>query len=208
MKKLYNARCIYAWLTKTARKYKLRVSVCVLIALLFTMYPILNYGSNSSKYRSAKVSSSSITSAARGVIGSFSWKYEEHRPVCNFSVRDVFFTVFRSYELSNMRANEMCKHWAQNSSRWELISIRDAQRYANEGYFVVSCYINPNPHKSGHVAVVVPGRETYSRSWRMYVPTILNAGERNRYTFMPLSHGYGADKKNQVKFYRCKYIRE
>lgn len=78
---------------------------------------------------------------------------------CNVGV-NLVFKMLSNYtkHLDGMRANDMVKHWRSHPDEWvRLESGEEAQRMANDGWFVVVGWVNPIPGKSGHVAVVVPG---------------------------------------------------
>lgn len=98
----------------------------------------------------------------------------------------------------NCQANEMVKYW-QNSSSWGEIQMSQAQGYANQGYFVVAGWINPRGG-SGHVVVIVPGSENKGSSWGN-VPNAMDTGRDMRTASQPLSHSFGKDKRNNVKFF-------
>lgn len=57
----------------------------------------------------------------------------------------------------------MVKYWMNNPSLWQEIAMSQAQGYANQGYFVVAGWINPNSNKSGHVVIIMPGQTEYNK---------------------------------------------
>ena len=99
------------------------------------------------------------------------------------------------------KANEMARAWRNNPKYWQPISLSQAQDYANKGYFVVAGYINPNPNKSGHVVVVVPGTEVWSDSWGCNVPATMDTGWEKRGSDYHLNDSFSAGKKERVVFY-------
>ena len=112
--------------------------------------------------------------------------------------------IHRTRLTTNGRANEVAEAWADNPNCWQAISLSDAQQYANDGYFVVAGYINPNPRRSGHVVVVVPGTEIVSKKWGIALPCIMDTGGSKRAVGISLGEGFGLDKKSDIKFYYYK----
>ena len=94
--------------------------------------------------------------------------------------------------------------WENHPEYWVPTELSKAQELANAGYFVVVGWKNPDTGRSGHVSVVVPGKEVYSSSWGCYVPVTMDTGYKKRESYMSLSRGYGSNKKNYVKFYYYK----
>ncbi len=131
--------------------------------------------------------------------------YPKGEACCNFGVQYAFKQIYGSSNLPpgmTGRANEMCKAFANNPKYWAQISLSEAQQYANKGYFVVVGYQAPTG--SGHVAVVVPGTATSSSKYKMKVPTIMDTGANRRDEKVPLSKGFGVDKKDKIKIYYYK----
>jgi len=119
------------------------------------------------------------------------------RARCNEGVKNAFKAVYgnSATELDNKNANTIVQHW-RNSSKWESISKSQAQSYANNGWFVVAGWINPNG--SGHVVVIVPGTEI--NGW----PVCMDTGAGMRTTSQGLNYSFGRDKRNDVGYFRYK----
>lgn len=62
-------------------------------------------------------------------------------------------------------------------------------------------YINPNPNKSGHVVVIMPGTAVYSSKWGCNVPMTMDTGYKKRWDYKFLSNSFGPDKKNNITYY-------
>ena len=70
-------------------------------------------------------------------------------------------------------------NYLRNTDNATSLTQQEALDYANEGAVVWASYVNPNPKKSGHIAVVAPTESlTYSGS-RGYVVYVFNVGESN-----------------------------
>lgn len=121
---------------------------------------------------------------------------------CNIGVNNAFTNLYKSTELKGKKANQLVEYW-KSSVNWQQISISQAQQLANKGYFIVAGWKNPTG-RSGHVVVIVPGKETYSPSWRQNVPRIMDTGPNRRSSDLPLSAGFANDKKNEVLFFKYK----
>lgn len=83
--------------------------------------------------------------------------------------------------------------------------MSQAQQLANDGYFVVAGWINSSG--SGHVAVIVPGREYAGGTWNYKsakVPNTMDTGAGMRAVSQPISHSFGKTKQKDVKFFRYK----
>lgn len=147
-----------------------------------------------------------MTGKAQTTIDRITKDYGSEMAVCNFGVQRMFEALFPNEKPPGMSglANAMAEAWKSNPDHWQAISLSDAQQYANDGYFVVAGYINPNPNRSGHVVVVVPGTETFSKKWGMTLPCIMDTGAYKRACGIPLSTGFGPDKKSDIKFYYYK----
>lgn len=71
----------------------------------------------------------------------------------------------------------------------QITTFEEAQRRANEGYLVVLDYINPNPKKPGHIAIVRPSLKSET-TLREEGPETTQAGAHNftdgnaRYSFI------------------------
>lgn len=101
-------------------------------------------------------------------------------------------------------ATDMVKYWKNNPDKWQRIKMSEAQALANQGYFVVAGWENPNPQKSGHVVVVVPGEEVNGGKWAPKVPVVLEMGPRKREVKYPINGSFGKDKRANVLFFYYK----
>lgn len=146
---------------------------------------------------------SQITNTAKNTVATIISKYGTKNAYCNFGVKIAFKSLFNKNDLEGKRANDMVRYWMNNPIHWERISITNAQRLANEGFFVVAGWINPTGN-SGHVVVIVPGESTYSGSWGGYVPNAMDTGYMKRSSCQPISKSFGSSKKNEVVFFKYK----
>jgi hypothetical protein len=67
--------------------------------------------------------------------------------------------------------------FAASGNKAEL--FQKAQDFANDGELVLVVYKNPTPNGHGHIAVVVPGVPVTSGNWKMKVPMVAQAGQKN-----------------------------
>ncbi|MFV0251178.1 MAG: hypothetical protein AB8U53_05675 [Rickettsia aeschlimannii] len=85
-------------------------------------------------------------------------------------------------------------------------SFIQAQKFANQGYFVVSVYKNANPKRAGHIAVVVPSSKDIEKI-KNEGPDTVQAGNIN-FSCSSLKKGFrnkkDAFKNNEIKFYYYK----
>lgn len=160
-------------------------------------------GINNNETVGSKKSVAQLTNAAKNTVAEMIKYHGSHTAVCNFGVNTMFKSLFGKNDLDGKKANDMVRYWQNNPSHWEQISISQAQQLANEGYFVVAGWINPSG-RSGHVVVIVPGKESYSSKWGCNVPQTMDTGADKRAASQPLSKGFGADKKDNVKFFKYK----
>lgn len=163
--------------------------------------------SGSSSKPSHMTTPAKLTAVAKTTTSTMTAKYGTSKPVCNLGVQHAFTSIFGSANLPpgmSGRANDMARAWANNPNYWQPISIAEAQTYANNGYFVVAGYINPNSGQSGHVVVIVPGKEEKSSSWGCNVPQTMDTGSNKRSTDKHLNNSFSSDKKNDVYFYYYK----
>lgn len=96
------------------------------------------------------------------------------------------------------QANQMVRYW-QGSSDWISIPLNDAQKYANDGYFVVAGWINPTGD-SGHVVVVVSGDACYNKYWG-YLPHVMDTGKNKRSEDQLLNCSFARGKKSGIRFF-------
>ena len=124
---------------------------------------------------------------------------------CNVGV-NLVFKMLSNYtkNLDGMRANDMVKHWRSHPDEWvRLESGEEAQRMANDGWFVVVGWVNPIPGESGHVAVVVPGGPVLTNAGE-YVLACMDTGYKMRSKKQGLNYSFGKDKRPYVEFYYYK----
>lgn len=125
---------------------------------------------------------------------------------CNVGV-NLVFKMLSSYtkHLDGMRANDMVKHWRTHPDEWvRLESGEEAQRMANDGWFVVVGWVNPIPGESGHVAVVVPGEMEWSGTYNKKMPVCMDTGYQMRAKKQSMSLSFGSNKIHDVEFYYYK----
>lgn len=148
---------------------------------------------------------------------------------CNNGVGKLFKALFGdgsdvpSYMKGNsdglhILANQMIRNWQNDTYNWQEISrsnydswqewFNAIQEKANDGYFVVSAFLNEgtNPDgtaKHGHVTVIRPGGTTYSGTWGFGVPTTMDTGSGRRDSSSAISNSYRKStiKNDSVKFY-------
>lgn len=127
-------------------------------------------------------------------------------PHCNEGVRNAFEILFDSKALYGMNANTMTRYWIDHPNEWISIQMKDAQDYANQGYFVVAGWINTQPKQSGHVVVVVPGVATFGE-WnktRMLVPNTMDTGWEMKNATQKITRSFGKNKHKDVLFFKYK----
>ncbi len=88
-------------------------------------------------------------------------------------------------------ANQMV---AWMSLRWQMLDPDEAQEQANAGQLVIAGWSNKEKH--GHVAVVIPGNLTWSKSHHDDVPLCANVGINNFYG-RPVSYAFKSSQKPQ-----------
>lgn len=71
---------------------------------------------------------------------------------------------------------------------WRRVDAREAQALANQGFFVVGVYQNPDPHRPGHIAVIRPSLKSLARL-EAEGPQEAQAGVRN-FTSIPVARGF------------------
>jgi len=83
---------------------------------------------------------------------------------CNRFVNDVACQM--GYDkLKGLRANEMFDFLTNNKQEWIPCEGQSASHYACSGFLVVAAWKNPDPAKSGHVCIVIPGKCVGSNKW-------------------------------------------
>jgi len=85
-------------------------------------------------------------------------------------------------------------------------NFTQAQKFANQGYFVLATYKNANPKRVGHIAVVIPSNKNIEKI-KLEGPDIAQAGTNN-FSSGSLKKGFkgkkNAFKDNEIKFYYYK----
>lgn len=161
-------------------------------------------GNNTGGTQAARPGTTAVKNAAKNAVSTINRLYGTKDSYCNYGVQQAFKNIFGSSNLPpgmKGKANEMARAWRNNPKYWQPISLSQAQDYANKGYFVVAGYINPNPNKSGHVVVIMPGTAVYSSKWGCNVPMTMDTGYKKRWDYKFLSNSFGPDKKNNITYY-------
>ncbi|XVN40872.1 MAG: hypothetical protein RCO49_09125 [Rickettsia endosymbiont of Argas persicus] len=113
--------------------------------------------------------------------------------------------------LSNKQAEWLETEGVKNGWSYIKTENRDegfiqAQKFANQGHFVVSVYKNANPRRAGHIAVVIPSSKDIEKI-KLEGPDIAQAGTSN-FSSGSLKKGFrnkkDAFKDNEIKFYYFK----
>lgn len=97
---------------------------------------------------------------------------------CNHAARDVAGHM-GCHDFVGKTADQIYE-FLQESPRWVEIPMKDAQYMANAGTLVFA--ILPSSKlggRHGHICVVRPGEEIYSRKWKCNVPSVMNVGGQN-----------------------------
>lgn len=84
-------------------------------------------------------------------------------------------------DFDGLRANSIYDKLI-DSRDWLEIASENAIYYSNKGYLVIAAWKNPDPAKSGHVAIVRPGEGVTSQKWHYSepkVPRVANVGPAN-----------------------------
>lgn len=150
---------------------------------------------------SSKVKAETITKAAKNAVANVIKKYGAKVASCNRGVQSAFNEIYDTKELDNKRANDIVDYWEIHPEKWESIKMSEAQKLANEGWFVVAGW-KAAPGKSGHVVVIVPGTEQVG--WGGKVPVAMDTGANMRSESQKLSLSFGKDKKDNIKFFKYK----
>ncbi|MGI4752915.1 MAG: hypothetical protein ACRYE8_04240 [Janthinobacterium lividum] len=113
--------------------------------------------------------------------------------------------------MSNKQAEWLETEGVKNGWSYIKTANRDdgfvqAQKFANQGHFVVSVYKNANPKRSGHIAVVIPSSKDVEKI-KLEGLDIAQAGTSN-FSSGSLKKGFknkrDAFKDNEIKFYYFK----
>ena len=112
-----------------------------------------------------------------------------------------------------MRANEIADYVSLNPDKWTLLgkgsdqnALDQAQGYANVKKAIIAVY--KAPAGSGHVALIIPGKLTYSGSWELKCPNSASFfidHALDAYISKPLAQAFGAAKKDKVLLYGRNY---
>ena len=135
---------------------------------------------------------------------------ENVKAACNKGVAYMFKTLTGNNSLDGLLANDMGKVFS-NTKEWNEISGPEGlQKLANDCKFIVAWRpepgINPkdgNPN-SGHVVLIMPGKERKSGEWECMVPMTMDTGEGHRWACDMLSYSFSKKKKQEIRYY--KYI--
>ena len=124
---------------------------------------------------------------------------------CNIGVKEAFKAIIGPLPRGmDVKATQMVAYWKNNPDQWQPIKMSEAQKLANEGYFVVAGWQSPNPQKSGHVVLVVPGEEVTGSNWAPKIPVVLEMGYKKRETQCPINESFGIEKRANVLFFYYK----
>jgi len=99
---------------------------------------------------------------------------------CNRFVNDVASQLGYP-KFKGMRANAMFDFLTNTPQEWVACAGQSAAHYAGMGFLVIAAWKNPDPSKSGHVCVVLPGKCVGSNKWGIphtapAVPKVANVG--------------------------------
>jgi|SRR3989304_3049140 len=117
------------------------------------------------------------TKCLRPPYGSGEFSPDDGSTDCNRFVHEVCVKLgFAGFE--GLRANKMFE-LMDKDDHWLDVSGATAAYYANLGGLIVAAWKNPDPDKSGHVAIVRPGMAGSSAQWDVStkdIPKIANVG--------------------------------
>jgi hypothetical protein len=86
---------------------------------------------------------------------------------------------------------------------WQAVSAGQAQALANQGWLVLATYLNPDPHRPGHIAVLRPSLESQA-VLELDGPAETQAGWHN-YLRTSVAHGFashpGAWRNGEIRFF-------
>ena len=119
----------------------------------------------------------SWTKCLQPPYGDGTFSPEDGQTDCNRFVNLVCFKM--GYEgFAGLLANQIYDKLGKERY-WSVTDGENAIYYANKGLLVLAAWKNPNPEKSGHVAVVRPGNGGTSAKWGYktpLVPKVANVG--------------------------------
>ena len=147
-----------------------------------------------------------IRAAVNKAVDEFKSKYivnGVYHAACNLGVQRMFELSVGAKGVPGMsgRANDMVKAWGLHPEYWQKVTMADAIRYAESGYFVVCGWYNPTGN-SGHVTVIVAGKKDFMEG--QYWPYNADTGAKMRESFQSTRASYGPKKRNNLVFYYYK----
>lgn len=152
-----------------------------------------------------KVDTAKITAALPGVRAAVIKQMGMKKAACNIGVKEAFKAIIGPLPKGmDVQATQMVAYWKNNPDKWQPIKMSEAQKLANEGYFVVAGWQNPNPQESGHVVLVVPGEEVGGSNWAPKIPVVLDMGFKRREIKYPINNSFGKKKRANVLFFYYK----
>ena len=111
--------------------------------------------SNSSSTNSTRFSKEKYMNASKEVFAKLNKQYPK-TPVCNIGVQEMSKKLFgKVLSELNGNANSIYNN-LEHSSKWHKISYTEANKYVNQGYFVIAVW-NSGSSESGHVDTILPG---------------------------------------------------
>lgn len=161
-------------------------------------------GGGTTGQASGKATATKITTAAEKAAKAALTKFGLSQPACNFGVQTTFNEIYTSKELDNKNANTIVDYWNANPSKWESVSMSEAQKLANEGWFVVAGWKATTG--SGHVVVIISG-ETGKGNWNgVYtdLPNSMDTGANMKTESQLINKSFGKTKHKDVVFFKYK----
>jgi len=102
-----------------------------------------------------------------------------------------------------MSSNEMIDH-CSSSTNWEEIPMSQAEALVNEGSIVATGAKTGPRGVNGHVVMIVPGQEAWSKNWECDVPMAMDTGKGKRWPTNRLSYSFCKKDKERIKFFLYK----
>ena len=161
-------------------------------------------GGGTTGQASGKATATKITTAATKAVKAALTKFGLAKAACNFGVQTAFNEIYTSKELDNKNANAIVDYWKANPSKWESVSMSEAQGLANEGWFVVAGWKATTG--SGHVVVILSG-ETGKGNWNgVYtdLPNSMDTGANMKTESQLINKSFGKTKHKDVVFFKYK----
>lgn len=119
-------------------------------------------------------------------------KFKRNLTYCNQFVHYIA-TAFNCHLFKDKLANDMIAIMMNNFDIFEPVEPDQAQTLANEHKLVIAGWLNPKGHP-GHVAIIVEGELTWSKSHRDDVPLCANVGVNN-FCGRPVSFAFNKKMK-------------